>query len=261
VSGGGLRLQLFATLAIAVVTTALTAAVITFHLFDRELERALEARLQMLVAEITRAMDAGIAAGLDLDRPQLQERAIRNVRANLAADETIAIVDPTGRIVTSSNPAEIGEIVPLEDFITPDTGPTAGSGERTVAARPIQSLFGAPAGWVTARVGPGVLDEPRRAFIAKTSLATAGTALAGLLAAVVCAAWLPWRARRAARGIERHLASLYAGIGTGTAVPELPDGLPPAMASALDRFTRAVESREHELRSHADAVDVLDEAA
>jgi hypothetical protein len=259
--GGGLRLQLFAALAIAVIAAAAMAAVVAYHVFDRELDRALEARLQMLVAETGRVMDAGIAAGLELDRPQLQERAIRNLRANLAADEVIAVVDSAGRIVASSNPAEIGELVPTQTLATPALGAAGDGGERTVAVRPIQSLFGAPAGFVTAKLGPAALDQPRRAFIAKVSLTTAAITLAGLLVAALAAAWLPWRARGVARGLEKHMAALYAGIGTSEPSPASPGGLPPEMGEALDRFTRAVEAREHELQAHADAVDLLDEAA
>jgi hypothetical protein len=260
VVGGGFRLQLFATLAIAVTGAAMAAAAIAYHIFDRELGRALEARLEVLVAETGRVMDAGIAAGLELDRPQLQERALRNLRANLAVDEVIAVIDSGGRIVASSNAAEIGELVPV-DSLTAAVPSVQDSGERTVVVRPIQSLFGGPAGYVTARLGLTALDEPRRAFIAKVSLSTAGVCLAGLLAAWLVAGWLPWRARRVALAIERHMAALYVGIGTSRPAPALPAVLPPQMARSLERFTRAVEAREHELRAHADAVDLLDEAA
>ena len=61
-SGNGIRLQLFAALVIAVLGSAFAAAVIAYHLFDRELERAVEARLQMLVAEAGRVLDAGVAS-------------------------------------------------------------------------------------------------------------------------------------------------------------------------------------------------------
>jgi hypothetical protein len=50
VARSGLRLQLFGMLAVAVVAAALSAALVAYHLFDRELERALEARLRTLVA-------------------------------------------------------------------------------------------------------------------------------------------------------------------------------------------------------------------
>jgi hypothetical protein len=254
-------LQLFATLAIAVIAAAVTAAIIAFHVFDRELERAHLARLEMLVAETGRVMDAGITAGLDLDRPQLQGRAIRHLRGNLAGHELIAVVDATGRIVASSSPAEIGELITLDTLGSPVAATPNEAGERTVVVRPIQSLFGAPAGWVTARLGASALDEPRRAFIAKLSLATAAVALAGLVVAGLAAAFLPWRARHVARGIERHMAALYAGIGKARSRPAIPGRLPAPMARALERFSLAVETRQHELRSRADAVDVLDEAA
>jgi hypothetical protein len=266
-AGGGLRLQLFAALAIAVVAAALTTAATAYHVFDRELERALEARLQMLVAETGRVMDAGIAAGLDLDRPQLQERAIRNLRPNLAADEVIAVTGPDGRIVVSSNPAEIGEQLPLDGLLQPAGEAAAASlaatdGQpRAIVVRPIQSFFGAPAGYVVARLTPGAIDQPRRAFIAKVSLTTAAVVLAGLLVAGLAAAWLPWRARRVALAIERHLAGLYARIGTSRPPPALPSRLPAGMRDMVERFSRSVEAREDELRRRAAAVDQLDEAA
>ncbi len=260
-AAGGLRLQLFVTLAIAVIGAALAAAAVAYHVFDRELERALEARLEMLVAETGRVMDAGIAAGLELDRPQLQDRAVRNLRANLAAEEVIAVLDSGGRIVASSNPAEIGEVVPLDSLVAPAAAVVGQHGERQLVVRPIRSLFGGPAGYVTARLGPRALDQPRRAYIAKVALATAGVAVAGLLAAASAAFWFPWRARRVAQRIERHIAALYVGIGTSQPPPALPAGLPASMARALERFSSAVDAREHELRAHADAVDLLDEAA
>ena len=66
---------------------------------------------------------------------------------------------------------------------------------------------------------------------------------------------------RVALGLERHMAALYAGIGTSQPPPARPAGLPAEMDRALERFTGTVEAREHELRAHADAVDLLDEAA
>ncbi len=153
-------------------------------------------------------------------------------------------------------------MVPLDDLGNARPGAAGREGsERTIVAQPIQNLFGGPAGYVTARIGDVALDEPRRAFIAKVSLTTAGVCLAGLLAAWLIAGWLPWRARRVAHAIERHLAALYRGIGANQPAPALPAVVPPRMARALARFTAEVEAREHELRAHADAVDLLDEAA
>lgn len=284
-TGGGLRLQLFAALAIAVLAAAFAAAATAYHVFDRELERAVEARLKMLVAESGRVLDAGIAAGLDLDRPQLQERALYSLRPDLGAEETIAVADADGRIVASSNAAEIGELLslatlsealaaptpadqpadqPLMARPLPAAAPLAASvldHDRLVVARPIESLFGAPAGFVVARLGLATLDQPRRAFIAKLSLATAGIATAGLVVAALAAALAPWRARRIAQALEAVTGQLYAGIGGRTTAPPTPAVLPPAMRAVVQGFSQAVEAREHELSHRADAVDLLDEAA
>jgi hypothetical protein len=208
-----------------------------------------------------RVMDACIAAGLELEGPQLQERALGNLQFNLATDEVIAVVDSGGRIVASTNPAEIGEQLPLQGLAMPATAHPGEVAERQLVTRAIQSLFGAPAGYVTARVGPRVLDEGRSTFIAKVSLTTAGVTLLGLLAAAAAAFWLPWRARRLALGIERHVEALYRGIGAQAPPPAVPDDLPINMRRSLERFTLAVEARETELRARADAVDALDEAA
>jgi hypothetical protein len=261
VARSGLRLQLFGMLAIAIIATALSAALVGYHLFDRELERALEARLRMLVAETARVMDAGIAAGLELEGPQLQERALGNLLLNLATDEVIAVVDSGGRIVASTNPAEIGELLPLQVLAPLASVQPAPTAERQLVIRPIQSLFGAPAGYVTARVGPRALDEARSAFVAKVSLTTAGVTFLGLLAAAAGAFWLPWQAWRVASRIERHMEALYRGIGTQAPPPAVPNGLPINTRRSLERFTLAVEARESELRARASAVDALDEAA
>lgn len=290
-SGGGIRLQLFTALAMAVLGAALAAAVIAYHLFDRELERAVEARLQMLVAEAGRVLDAGITAGLDIERPQLQERALRDLRPNLGVQETILVADAEGRIIAGSDAAAIGETLPPEQLaaaqavaepVAAETeagavtaaagagGPTEVSAplatsvsdqERIVVVRPVQSLFGGPAGYVAARLGTAALDQPRRGFIAKLSLLTAGFAAAGIFVAALVAFWGPWRARRVVGAVERSMHHLYAGIGSAAAAPPAAAELPPGMRAAMDDFASAVQARQHELASRADSVDLLDEAA
>jgi hypothetical protein len=286
--GGGIRLQLFVALAIAVLGAALAAAAIAYHLFDRELERAVEARLQMLVAEAGRVLDAGITAGLDIERPQLQERALQNLRPNLGVQETILVADAEGQIIAGSDAAAIGETLPpmVLAAARATTAPmeagegaataAGGSGpaevtapfassladvERIIVVRPIQSLFGAPSGYVAARLGTAALNQPRQAFAAKLSLLTAGFATGGLLVAALAAFWGPWRARRQVQAVERAMQQLYASIGAPGAAPSAAADLPAGMQAAMTEFSTAVLAREHELARRADAVDVLDEAA
>jgi hypothetical protein len=288
---GGIRLQLFTALAIAVLGAALAAAVIAYHVFDRELERTVEARLQMLVAEAGRVLDAGITAGLDIERPQLQERALRNLRPNLGELETVLVADAEGEVIAGSDAAAIGETLPplvlaaAQARAAPaaalieagdDAATTAGAGpvemtaqlatsladaERIIVVRPVQSLFGAPSGYVAARLGTAALDQPRYAFAAKLSLLTAGFAMAGLVIAAFAAFWGPWRARRQARAIEHSMRQLYDSIGAPGAAPLPVADLPAGMGGAMADFSTAVLAREHELARRADAVDLLDEAA
>jgi len=293
-AGRGLRLQLFAAMAVAVPVAGVAAAVIGYHAFARELERAVEARLEMLVAETGRVLDAGIAAGLDLDRPQLLARALYSLGPDLESDETIAVVDTDGRIVASSDAAEIGELLPppLQERLTggveaapagPVTGRLVGATTAVrgmgdaglaaagglVVARPVQSLFGAPAGHVVARAAEGALDAPRQAFLAKVGLIGVAILAAGLALAGLAAAFLPWPARRAAARTEALLGELYASIGSGAGIGSdgsepgraPPPGLPPALAEALRRFVGTVARRESELARRTQTVDRLDEAA
>ncbi|MEZ5906370.1 MAG: hypothetical protein R3C69_15170 [Geminicoccaceae bacterium] len=263
---GGLRLQFFAALGLGLVGAAVLSTLVAWHVFDRELERAFEARLRLLVVEATRVLDAGIAAGLELDRPQLLERAMGLVRVNLTAGEVIAIVDADGRVVASSNPAEIGEDAPARWLVAGDgAGAVAAlpptTDEQLVITRPVQSLFGAPAGLVVARLPAAVLEPPRRALIAKISLTTALVTALGLLAAAAAAIFLPWRAQRAARALGATMATLYEGIGKDAADTPAPAELPPAPGDATSRFAAAVAARDRTLAQGAAAIDALDEAA
>ncbi|MEZ5861273.1 MAG: hypothetical protein R3D28_20235 [Geminicoccaceae bacterium] len=103
------------------------------------------------VVESTRVLDAGIAAGLELDRPQLLERH-GLVRVNLTAGEVIAIVDGRGASSPAAIPPRRGCPRPLAGCwgwrgavaaLPPTTD------EQLVITRPVQSL-GAPAGLVVA---------------------------------------------------------------------------------------------------------------
>lgn len=263
---GGLRLQFFAALALGLLGAAVLSTLIAWHVFDRELERAFEARLRLLVVEATRVLDAGIAAGLELDRPQLLERAMGVVRVNLAAGEVIAIVDADGRVLASSNPAEIGEDAPARWLAAGDGAatvvpPPPTVDEQLVITRPVQSLFGAPAGLVVARLPAAVLEPPRRALIAKISLTTALVTALGLLAAAAAALFLPWRAQRAARTLGVTMERLYEGIGNGVAAAAVPAEPPGDIEDATRRFAVAVAARDEALARGAAAVDTLDEAA
>ena len=289
--GGGIRLQLFTALAIAVLGAALAAAVVAYHLFDRELERAVEARLQMLVAEAGRVLDAGITAGLDIERPQLQEWALRNLRPNLGELETVLIADAEGHIIAGSDAAAIGETLPpmalaaaqaaeaqaaapIETSEGAATAAVAGpvavvapfatslaDAERIIVVRPIQSLFGAPSGYVAARLGTAAFNQPRQAFAAKLSLLTAGFAMGCLLIAALAAFSGSWRARRQVQAVEESMQQLYGSIGAQGAVPPAAAALPAGMRSAMVDFSTVVLAREYELARRADAVDLLDEAA
>lgn len=263
---GGLRLQFFAALALGLTGAAVLSTLIAWHVFDRELERAFEARLRLLVVEATRVLDAGIAAGLELDRPQLLERAMGLVRLNLAVGEVIAIVDADGRVLASSNPAEIGEDAPArwlsaEDGAANGTASATATDEQLVISRPVQSLFGAPAGMVVARLPTTVLEPPRRALIAKISLTGALVTALGLLAAAAAAFLLRWRALRAVRALGGTMESLYEGIGKDTDGMVVPSELPRALGEPTRRFATAVADRDHALLLGAAAVDALDEAA
>ena len=249
-------------------------------------------RLQMLVAEAGRVLDAGITAGLDIERPQLQERALQNLRPNLGVQETILVADAEGDIIAGSDAAAIGETLPPlvlaaarataaqtaarieagEEAATAAAGsgpaevtaPLATSladAERIIVVRPIRSLFGAPSGYVAARLGTAALDQPLQAFAAKLSLLTAGFAMAGVLIAALVAFWGPWRARRQVQGVEQAMQQLYAGIGAPGAVPPTAAALPAGMRATMADFSTAVLAREHELARRADAVDLLDETA
>ncbi len=263
---GGLRLQFFAALALGLTGAAVLSTLIAWHVFDRELERAFEARLRLLVVEATRVLDAGIAAGLELDRPQLLERAMGLVRVNLATGEVIAIVDADGRVLASSNPAEIGEDAPARwlavEYSTANGAASAtAADEHLLISRPVQSLFGAPAGMVVARLPTTVLEPPRRALIAKISLTGALVTVLGLIAAAAAAFLLPWRALSAVRALGATMETLYEGIGKDPGDTVAPSRLPRALGEPARRFVTAVAERDHALMQGAATVDALDEAA
>lgn len=264
-SGAGIRFQIFVALAISIVVGALVAGITGYHVFQRGLVSAFEARLQLLVDEVGRVLDAGMMAGLGIDHPQLLRRALASssaAREGLFDAEIVAVLDDQGRIVASTSSAEVGERTPRAwlDVAGKEGDRVLELANLILVAKPIETLFSTTEGVVVARLPVAVLTPRAEALLFR--FAIVGTAIVVALIVVAAAVvWLiPWPAVRRLETLQGAMTSLYQEVGDMPGAP--PAGpLPRRLEALFPAFREQVLDLRARLHDEEAALNRLDEAA
>jgi len=257
-----MRGQIFAAILISVVVGIAAAGMAGYHVFERGLEAAYQARLKSIVGEAGRVLDAGIRAGLAIDQPHLLQEALAGDAAadRLALPEIVSVVDTRGRIVASTNGAEIGEVAPTT-WTAVGAGPARHVGPPLLlASHEIQSLFGTAEGMIVARIPAEVMAARTTAFLLQ--LLVAGTLIAAATALLAAALlWLiPWPALRRAEALRDMMDALYDQVGGAGAQPA-PGPLPKQVERSALRFREATIGLYTRLQGEREELSRLDEAA
>jgi hypothetical protein len=255
-----MRGQVFVAILISVMVGIAAAGMAGYHVFERGLEAAYQARLKSIVGEGARVLDAGIRAGLAVDQPHLLQQALAGDAAapdRLALQEIVSVVDPRGRIVASTNGAEIGEMAPAAWTAV---GPVPGHPRLLLASHEIKSLFGTSEGMIVARLPAEVTAARATAFLFQLLIAGtligAGTAL--LAAALL---WLvPWPALRRAEALRDMMDALYDRVG-GSGAPDAHRPLPRQIEQSALRFRGTTIDLYGRLQREREELSRLDEAA
>jgi len=256
----GLRGQVFAAILISAIVGAITAGIASFHVFERGLHGAFEARLQLIVDEAERVIDAGVRAGLNIEQPHLLQRAVAAGTAaeRGASTEVISIVDSRGSIIASTNGAEIGEQAPAtwtHDF----NGSNANSSE-ILAVQQIDSLFGTREGMIVARLPTSVMDVPSDAFLFRVLVATTAAALGVIILAALLIWLVPWPVQRRVEALRHMMDGLYDQVGgSETVADEQP--LPKAITATAASFRDKTLELSDRLQRENDELTRLDEVA
>jgi len=266
VGGAGIRVQLFIALAISIVVGAVTAGVAGYHVFQRGVVSAFEARLGLVVDEVARVLDAGIMAGLGIEDPQLLRRALASssaAREGLFDAEILAVLDGQGRTVSSTISAEIGEQAPAAWMaVASDSGgdDSFEAADSIVVTRRIASLFNTTEGVVVARLPMSVVVPRQEALLYR--LAILGTGVVVVLIALAAAlVWLvPWPVTRQLEALQETMAGLYEDVGDSPGHPSK-EHLPRALAAVFPPFRDDVLRLKTRLHEEAGALNRLDEAA
>ncbi len=257
-----MRGQIFAAILISVVVGVVAAGIAGYHVFERGLEAAYEARLKSIVGEAGRVLDAGIRAGLAIDQPHLLQEALAGdaTAERLTLPEIVSVVDTRGRIIASTNGAEIGEAAPaswtaVSSGAARDVGPPL-----LLATHEIQSLFGTAEGMIVARIPVEVMAARTTAFLFQLLVASTliGAGIALLAAALL---WLvPWPALRRAEALRDMMDALYDRVGgSGTDSPPRP--LPKQIERSALRFGATTMDLYDRLQREREELSRLDEAA
>lgn len=257
-----MRGQIFAAILISVVVGIAAAGLAGYHVFERGLEAAYQARLKSIVGEAGRVLDAGIRAGLAVDQPHLLQEALAGEAApdRLAVPEIVSVVDTKGRILASTNGAEIGEAAPAA-WTAVGPGPVRDAGPPLLlASHEIQSLFGTAEGMIVARIPAEVMAARTTAFLLQ--LLVAGTLIAAATALLAAALlWLiPWPALRRAEALRDMMDALYDQVGGSGALPA-PGPLPKQVERSALRFREATIGLYTRLQGEREELSRLDEAA
>lgn len=266
---GGLRRQIFAVLAISIVAGALLAGAVSYHLFDRGLIGAFEARLQLQVTQVQRHLLAGMNAGLTVDQPQLLRRALSVVLDDegLAAHDIVAITDPTGHILASTIGAEISDRLPpawLEYQSAAEDRLALDDGQWLIYSEAVRSPFGTTEGYLVARLPISAAVPQRQAFLYRLGItvSAAGAVAIALVAALV---WLVrWPTVRRVEALRDQLDELYREVGGELEEPSAEGprrALPRPIAATFESYRATVRSLNRRLHREREELNRLDEAA
>lgn len=256
----GLRGQIFVAILISTIVGAITAGIASYHVFERGLDAAFEARLQLIVDEAERVIDTGIRAGLTIDQPHLLQRAVAaGTSAEGAVDvEIISVVDSLGRIIASTNSAEIGELAP--EYWAANGQRARSDASEILATQQIDSLFGTSEGLIVARLPLSVMEVPSEAFLFRVSLTTTAAAIAVIVFAVLVVWLVPWPFQHRAENLREMMDDLYQQIG-GSEPNEQSQPLPDLIETTASIFHDKTIEISDRLRRENDELTRLDEVA
>jgi hypothetical protein len=257
----GIRGQIFVAIVISVVIGIAAAGVAGYHVFERGLEGAYQARLRSLVDEASRVLDAGIRAGLAADQPHLMQKALAGETSAdpIGPTEVVSIVDTRGIVIASTNSAEIGEAAPAAWSMTASSDAAAGPA-LLIASHEVMSLFGTVEATIVARVPGEVMAARTTTFLFQ--LLVASTVIGGgtIVLAFLLVWLIPWPAVRRAEALRAMMDGLYDEVGgAGTAGPPRP--LPRQIEGPALRFRTTILEIYGHLLHEREEVSRLDEAA
>ncbi|MEX2630232.1 MAG: hypothetical protein WD341_09870 [Tistlia sp.] len=266
---GGLGLRGLA-LAVTVASLALGAAAMALAshaAFERALLTTVDSRLSEVATEVARHVENGLQAGVALEQQRRLLAVMADERSQVPDLSAIRVLDDRGRILFSTNEAEIGE---KAGTAVPGAGGLPGAPPwRQVGAvaitygLPMTGLFGESLGTVTVALPTAAVADQRERFALALALGAVAITLAGGLLAALLLVLLPLPATARLQRLRQRLDAL--DLATGEARPELPAVSPkergPALAGALRRFEAWLGPRLADLGEREAEVRRLDETA
>lgn len=274
VGGLGLRGVVLAVVLGGLALGSAAMAVSSVAAFERTLMTTVDSRLSEVATAVARHVENGLQAGVALEQQRRLLAVMADERSQSPDLSTIRVVDERGRVLFSTNEAEIGEPVapadaPVHSLTRLVEGEPVQAAWRRVGEAeitfglPLIGLFGETLGSVTVALPKAEVEDQRERFALSLALAaTAITAAGGLLAGLLLAL-LPLPATTRLHRLRRRLDALYLAASQAQPWPPRPaaEAEPPALAEALDPFENWLTPRLARLAEREAEVRRLDETA
>lgn len=250
----GAAARFIAALVAAVWFAALAAVGLWTHDHAGRRDAALNAHVQLVLHDLTAALEARLTIGLPLAQLPDVDRLLEAARLQLPLARAAAVLDENGRGVFSTDAVEVGEV--LLDGAAARTAGRRADGVDDIFWTPVSNDDGAAAGAVLLRLPAGAGRDGVTDF-ALSLLVRAAPALAGLTGlAAVLGYWLARAASRPAAQTAAALEALaLAPSDSGEIGAAAPAGTP------LADFVAAVTARRRRLTAAEDELGRLDETA
>ncbi|SMF81250.1 hypothetical protein SAMN06265365_14024 [Tistlia consotensis] len=275
--GIGLRGLVLAVVvgALAIGSSALALAALTA--FQQTLLTTVDSRLAEIATSIAGNVENGLQAGVVLPQQRRLLAVMADERAQAPEISTIRLADDRGRVLFSTNEAEIGENAPPADraagpgVARPDLpvekdrpAPWRRVGKTAIVfGQPLTGLFGEPLGTITVELPKAAFETQRQRFMLSLALAAAAITVIGGLVAALALALVPLPATRRLVALRRRFEALYTAAGEPRPVlPALPrNGAAIALAGRLTRFETRFSHQLERLAEREAEVRRLDETA
>jgi hypothetical protein len=272
---------------LAIGSTAMALAALAA--FERALLTTVDSRLSEVANEVARHVENGLQAGVALEQQRRLLAVLADERSQAPELSTIRVVDDRGRILFSTNEAEIGELAAAteEALAPPAVAAPEGPGPEVMGPEvmgpegrgpapwredgdtaityvlPMTGLFGEALGAVTVALPRDAVADQRERFALSLLMAAAAITAAGGLLAALLLALLPLPATRRLQRLRQRLEALERA--TGEAQPTLPADVPrqehAALPAELARFEAWLGLRLDHLGAREAEVRRLDETA
>lgn len=250
----GAAARFIAALVAAVWFAALAAVGLWAHDHAGRRDAALNAHAQLVLHDLTAALEARLTIGLPLVQLPDVDRLLEAARLQLPMARAATVLDETGRGVFSTDTMEVGER--LLDAAAARVAGRRSDGVDDIFWAPVSNDDGAAAGAVLLRLPAGAGRDGVTDF-ALSLLARATPALAGLTGlAALLGYWLSRAVSRPAAQTAAVLEGLALDPADGAnVVVAAPAGTP------LAAFVAAVTARRDRLAAAEDELGRLDETA